>query len=134
MINTASCNDVEQELSDISSNASSNPYIVLYQAAMILKEALQSSTGIETTPLNPYDITFKKAKDVVPNIVTQFLEFLIGKANKSTNRILSIAQDLIFVTSNGRIKTPNHVGLAFSMKNDLRAKTHISFKSSWCLY
>ena len=62
----------------------------------------------------------------MPNIVTQFLEFLIGKANKSTNRILSIAQDLIFVTSNGRIKTPNHVGLAFSMKNDLRAKTHIS--------
>ena len=47
MINTAynykkilSCNDVEQELSDISSNASSNPYIVLHQAAMILKEAL----------------------------------------------------------------------------------------------
>ena len=38
--------------------ASSNPYIVLHQAAMILKEALQSSTGIETTPLNPYYITF----------------------------------------------------------------------------
>ena len=74
-----SCNDIEQELSDISGNASSNPYIVLHQAVMILKEALQSSTGIEKTPLNPYDITFEKAKDVVPNIVTQFLEFLVGK-------------------------------------------------------
>ena len=94
---------------------------------MILKEAMQSSTGIETTPLNPYVITFKKAKDVVPNIVTQFLEFFIRKANKSTSRILRISQDLIFVTSNGRIKTPKHVGLAFSMKNDLR-------ESSWCLY
>ena len=51
---------------------------------MILKEALQSLTGIETTPLNPYDITFEKPKDVVPNIATQFLEFFIGKANKST--------------------------------------------------
>ena len=58
MINTAynykkilSCNDLEQELSDIRSNASRNPCIVLHQAAMILKEALQSSTGIETTPL-----------------------------------------------------------------------------------
>ena len=30
------------------------------------------------------------------------------------------------VTSNGRIETPKHVvGLAFSVKNDLRAKTHI---------
>ena len=132
MINTSynykkilSCNDIEQELSDISSNASSNPYIVLHEAAIILKEAPQSSTGIET-PLNPYYITFEKAKDVVPNIVTQFLEFFIGKANKSTTRILSIAQDLIFVTSNGRSKTSKHVGLAFSMKNYLRAKTHIS--------
>ena len=98
---------------------------------MILKEALQSSSGIETTPLNPYDITVEKAKDVVPNIVTQFLEFFIGKSNKSTTRILSMVQDLIFVTSNGRIKTPKHVRLAFSMKNYLRAKTHIS---SWCLY
>ena len=106
--------------------ASSNPYIVLDQAAMILKEVLQSSTGIETTPLNPYYITFEKAKDAVPNIVTQLFEFFIGKANKSTTRILSIPHDLIFVTSNGRIKTPKHVGLAFSMKNDLRAKTHIS--------
>ena len=86
MINTTynykkilSCNDIEQELSDISGNASSNPYIVLHQAVMILKEALQSSNGIEKTPLNPYDITFEKAKDVVPNIVTQFLEFLVGK-------------------------------------------------------
>ena len=92
---------------------------------MILKEALQSSTGIEATPLNPYDITFEKAKDVVPNIVTQILEFFIGKASKSTTRILGIAQDLIFVSSNGRIKTPKHVGLAFSIKNDLRARTHI---------
>ena len=58
---------------------------------MILKEALQSSSGTKTTPLNPYDITFDKAKDVVPNMVTQFLEFFIGKANKSTTRILSIA-------------------------------------------
>ena len=79
MINTAynykkvlSCNDIKQELSHISSNARRNPYIVLYQAAIILKEALQSSTGIETTPLNPYDITFEKAKDVVPNTATQF--------------------------------------------------------------
>ena len=87
---------------------------------------MQSSTGIEATPLNPYDITFEKAKDVVPNIVTQFLEFFIGKAIKSTTRILSIAQNLIFVTSNGRIKTPKHVELAFSMKNNLRAKAHIS--------
>ena len=87
---------------------------------------LQSSTGIETTPSNPYDITFEMVKDVAPNIVTQFLEFFIGKANKSTTRILSIAQDLIFVTSNGRIKKSKHVGLAFSMKNDLRTKTHIS--------
>ena len=62
----------------------------------------------------------------MPNIVTQLFEFFIGKANKSTTRILSIPHDLIFVTSNGRIKTPKHVGLAFSMKNDLRAKTHIS--------
>ena len=82
--------------------------------------------GIETTPLNPYDITFEKAKDGVLNIVTQFLEIFLGKANKSTTRILSIAQDLISVTSNARIKTPKHVGLAFSMKNDLKARTHIS--------
>ena len=93
---------------------------------MILKEALQSSTRIETTPLNSYGIIFEKAKDVVPNIVTQFLELFIGEANKSTTRILSIAQDLIFLTLNGRIKTPKDVGLSFSMKNDLRAKTHIS--------
>ena len=39
MINTAynykkilSCNDIEQELSDTSATASSNPYIVLHQA------------------------------------------------------------------------------------------------------
>ena len=63
------CNDIEQELSDISNNASSNPYVVLHQA-MIVTEALQSSTGIETTPLNPYDIIFEKAKDVMPNIDT----------------------------------------------------------------
>ena len=94
MINTAykykkilSCNDTEQELSDISSNTSSNPYIILHQTTLILKEVLQSSTGIETTPLNPYDITFEKAKDVVSNIVAKFLEFFIGKANKSITRI-----------------------------------------------
>ena len=71
-----SCNNIEQELSDISTNSRSNPYIALHQAAMILKEALQWSTVIETRTLNPYDITFEKAKDVVPNFVTQFLEFL----------------------------------------------------------
>ena len=77
---------------------------------MILKEALQSSTGIETTPLNPYVITFKKAKDVVPSIVTKFLEFFIGKANKSTSRLLRIAQDLYLLRQMAELKHQNMLG------------------------
>lgn len=60
------------------------------------------------------------------NTLTQFLQFLLGKVNNSTTRISSIAQDLVFVTSDGRIKTPKHIGLAFSMRNDLRSKRHMS--------
>ena len=77
---------------------------------MILKEALQSSTRIKTTPLNSYDITFEKAKDVVPNIVTQFLELFIGQANKSTTRILSIAQNLNLLHQMAESKHQNMLG------------------------
>ena len=77
---------------------------------MILKEALQSSTRIETTPLNSYGIIFEKAKDVVPNIVTQFLELFIGQANKSTTRSLSVAQNLNLLHQMAESKHQNMLG------------------------
>ena len=48
---------------------------MLYHAAIILLSEINGATGIETQPLNVFDISIQKATEVVPARLQQFLRW-----------------------------------------------------------
>ena len=101
---------------------------VLYHAAIILRGEMKGVTGIETQLLNVSDISIRKATEVVPARLQQFLRWLLQsqrafegerlsiddsrdlnesvlKENETRN-ILAIGQDIVSCNSGGRKKMP----------------------------
>ena len=109
---------------------------------------MKGATGIETQPLNVFDISIQKATEVVPARLQQFLRWLLQsqrafegeelpiddhkdlnesvlKENETRN-ILAIGQDIVSGNSGGRKKMPKHVGLGLAMKTMVRGKETIT--------
>ena len=84
-------------------------------------------------------ISSASARAIVPESLYLFLSLLLGKGDCLTttesiidenvqcsiilhNRILSVAQDLIYIQSDGRKVTPKHAGLALTLHQRTRSK------------
>ena len=107
----------------------SNPLHVLFSAAMILRIAIKSKSGL--SPLWPplaSDLTMENAKSVVPVEIFNFLVWISGFSddaqlekhiifeNEQYTQLVSIAEDIMDVSSNGRKLTPKRVSLAMALR------------------
>ena len=113
---------------------------VLVNAAQILASALREVKGIQTCPVTAADISAARAEEMVPDVLHMFLRSIFDEgAGKDANpirmhsdkerlhrRILSVAQDMIFIYSNGSKNTPKHVRMAISLRHLTESRTAIS--------
>ena len=103
---------------------------ILYHAAQILRSSIRSeSKSIGIQPVDVEDISACKVKSLMPKDLYNFLCLMISNPDKvdvsaptasnaaDERHILAIAQDLIYATTHGRVKTPKHIGLAMSVRH-----------------
>jgi hypothetical protein len=95
----------------------------------MIKNDIKQCSGICTRPLDVNDLNQETVRSIVPNRLYWLLRWIIGcdVEDASTNaadkrRILSIAQDIIYCSSNARVKTPKHIGLAISVHHSTGSK------------
>ena len=50
---------------------------VLYHASQILRADLRECSGLETSPLNPNDITNSNASNIIPDSLFKFLQWML---------------------------------------------------------
>ena len=98
----------------------------LHHAAMLQKDDIKRAYGIETSPLNPNDITEESARNILPPNLIKFVSLIcedseVKLPSKST-KVLSIAQDIVNVASNGRKAMPKKCCFSFSSKNKIKFK------------
>ena len=119
---------------------------VLLNAAQIFASALREVKGIQTCQVTAADISAAKAEETVPDVLYMFLRRIFDEAaRKDANpirmhsdkerlhrRILSVAQDMIFIDSNGSEDTPKHVGMAISLQHLTGSRTAISMLNRLC--
>ena len=99
---------------------------ILRYAAKVLKQEIEKVNGIEILPLNPEDISFAAMKKVVPDHLKHFLQCLCGASEHKLLRIVSIAQSIIFMSSDTQKRMPKQVGLGVSLKASLRSREYIT--------
>lgn len=123
---------MHEEVNDTSSYLTSvhtNELHVLYNAAMILRNIVQSKAG-QSTPWPPLasDLTMENAKKVVPSQLFNFLAWISGSSDDAQldehihvdkiryHKLISIAQDIVHVSSDGRKLTPKSISLAMALR------------------
>ena len=99
-------------------------------AAAILRNALQKKPGL-VTPWPPLasDLTMENSKNVVPVSLFNFLAWMTASSddaqlekhiniveNGRHNKLMSIAQHIVHVASDGRKLTPKTISLAMSLR------------------
>ena len=98
----------------------------IYHTAEKLRCSIDQIEGLTLNPcVDSSDICGGKAEHIVPHMLYNFLSALMtGKLPEDVQlnpeqhrRVLAIAQDIIYTTTNSRCKTPKHVGLAMSIKH-----------------
>ena len=101
--------------------------VILYRAAKVIRKIILEHSIEIPSPLRPEDINEENIQ--IPNLLYNHLAWilsdlpdfvasgLVSQVNPQLRvRILSIAQDLLFVASNGRKRTPKHVSLPMTIK------------------
>ena len=88
---------------------------------------MTTCSGITARPPDVKQVSLEAARQVVPDSLYWLIRFLVtGEAGKTNcpsqcsntsneHQILSICQDIIHCSTNGRVKTPKHAGLAITV-------------------
>ena len=88
---------------------------------------MTTCSGITARPLDVKQVSLEAARQLVPDSLYWLIRFLVtGEAGKTNcpsqcsntsneRQILSICQDIIHCSTNGRVKTPKHAGLAITV-------------------
>ena len=101
---------------------------VLFQAAQILKADVKESKGICIQPLTVDDISLERGRQVIPDSLYNFLCWFTSQQNEPESvlatgcgnvdderRVLMLGQDMVYMSTHSRVKTPKHVGLAVTL-------------------
>ena len=96
---------------------------------MILDEKIRSCENFyQSWPPSPSEFTTKNAEKMVPQSLLAFLSWLLGFsstvsmssyldiAENEYLKVLSVAQDIIYVSSNGRKQTPKSLSLGMAVR------------------
>ena len=106
---------------------------VIYHAAGILRQGISLVKGIIIEPLNPADISEKTILENLTDLLLKFLQMLCDEKERNLLKVLSIAQSITYVVSNGMKKMPKHV--AIGVAKNLRAKEFITIlnRHGYCI-
>ena len=99
---------------------------VIYHAASILRQEISSVKGIIIEPLNLDDISEKMILENLPDLLLKLLQILCGEKEQNLLKVLSFAQSITYIVSNGMKKMPKHVPIGVALRNSLRAKEFIT--------
>ena len=101
---------------------------ILYYAALLLKSAVRNAKSIDVQPLDVENLGLGHWNEQVPDEMYNFFHWVIADKvdiSEKPNRlpedeqlhrqVLSMAQDLIYARSNGRLKTPKHIAVGVSL-------------------
>ena len=102
---------------------------ILYQTAMFLHEKIKECKPYyDTWPPSPSEICIKSTEKIIPSSLAAFLSWLLGFTTdvsinaysslpeKKYLKVLSIAQDIIYVCSNGTKHTPKSISLGMAVR------------------
>ena len=99
---------------------------ILRYPAKVLKQEIEKVDGIESLPLNLEDISLAAIERVVPLHLKHFLLYLCEASEHKLLIILSIAQSIIFMSSDAQKKMTKQVGPGVSSKASLRSREYIT--------
>ena len=105
----------------------------LFYAAADIRSEIERCNGIDIFPLKPRYISQEKAESVLPRKLTLFLYWLCEKSDNievsqkshKYTKIVSVAQDIVNISTNGRKMMPKCVGLAIALKTKLNSKEFV---------
>lgn len=120
----------EVEFLDLSlENPSNEEATQLYRASMIIRAIMKSSGGLSTWPPSADDVSMDQCLQSVPPLLFNFLSWSCGiteefcetavtiQGEDNKKKVLSIAQDLIALASQGRKLMPKHVALGMAIRH-----------------
>ncbi|KAJ8023132.1 hypothetical protein HOLleu_38227 [Holothuria leucospilota] len=123
-------NSVPQTSSSVQKQKSSNEIHTLFNAALIMKSTM-SATKPPSQPWPPSskDLSIGEAKKFVPHQLYNFISWMVGASTDPVLedfvslpeadhlRVISIAQDIIFLSSKGKLVPPKHLSLASTVRH-----------------
>ena len=89
---------------------------ILCYAAKVLKQEIEKVNRSEILPLNAEDISLAAMKKVATEYLKHFPQCLCQASEHKLLRIVSIAQSIIFMSSDVQKRMPKQVGLSVSLK------------------
>ena len=112
---------------------------VLFYASLIGRNLFKDTLGIQHQPLDPSDVTLEKAEELIKDEMYSFLYWILSsnsptdndlidkssirESNNSLHRyILSLGQDLVYMSSKGETRTPKHIGLSVRCHKMIQSK------------
>ena len=112
---------------------------VLFYASLIVRNLLKDTRGIQHQPLDPSDVTLEKAEELIKDEIYSFLYWILSsnspmdndlidkssirESNNSLHRyIMSLGQDLVYMSSRGKTRTPKHIGLSVTCHKMTQSK------------
>ena len=130
---------MQEDISFAPEHQAPNPQSVLYQAALIIRTLLDNAEGIDIFQLNPADISMTRSSVIVYDDMYTFLYWILSptplhsnddikqdtvkESNPTLHRqILSVGQDLVYIASRGKCKTPKHVGQGVALHQMAQSK------------
>lgn len=101
----------------------------LYEIALLLRSCIHEATTFPRAwPPTSADISNEAVKEIIPSVLFNFLAWVMNKSDEPTldsfvrlqksdeRKVLSVAQDMIYITYNGRKPTPKSVALSMAVR------------------
>ncbi|XP_038062706.1 uncharacterized protein LOC119733191 [Patiria miniata] len=102
----------------------------LFMSAQALKKEINDVDAKLPWPPTALHLTIDAAQSFVPALLFNFLAWAVGAHSDPSedgqyvkvedavqNRILTIAQDIVYLASKGRVQTPKHLSLAMTLRH-----------------
>jgi hypothetical protein len=107
----------------------SSELVQLYNAALILRHCIEDVPSFpDMWPPTARNISNKDAEKIVPTLLYNFLAWLLNKSEEPIDeefvkieeheekKVLSIAQDMVYVWHNGKKQTPKSISLSMAVR------------------
>ena len=112
---------------------------VLFYASLIVRNLLKDTCGIQHQLLDPSDVTLEKVEKLIKDEMYSFLYWILSsnsltdndlidkssirESNNTLHRyILSLGQDLVYMSSRGKTRMPKHIGLSVTCHKMTQSK------------